>query len=168
LRLSSLMLSSQARNQAEAEATGLPVVSQDTSLNHRCVDLRTPANQAIFRIQAGVCQLFREFLTSKNFVEIHSPKLIGGASEGGANVFTLKYFDQPACLAQSPQFYKQMSAACGGFERVFEIGPVFRAENSNTHRYNFFPRNINHCASRKFFVFDDSFKVPKSDITFLN
>ena len=57
-----------------------------------------------------------------------------GASEGGANVFTLKYFDQPACLAQSPQFYKQMTAACGGFERVFEIGPVFRAEDSNTNR----------------------------------
>jgi lysyl-tRNA synthetase class II len=122
------------RGEAEAAATGLPVVSQDTALNFRWVDTRTPANQAIFRIQAGVCQLFREYLTAKNFVEIHSPKLIGGASESGANVFKLKYFDQPACLAQSPQFYKQMTAACGGFERVFEIGPVFRAEDSNTHR----------------------------------
>lgn len=90
--------------------------------------------QAIFRIQAGVCQLFREFFISKNFVEIHTPKLIGGSSEGGANIFKLNYFDQPACLAQSPQLYKQMSAACGGFDRVFEIGPVFRAEDSNTHR----------------------------------
>lgn len=123
------------RNEADAAATGLPIVNQDTALNFRWVDTRTPANQAIFRIQSGVCQLFREFLNSRNFVEIHSPKLIGGASEGGANVFTLKYFDQPACLAQSPQFYKQMSAACGGFERVYEIGPVFRAENSNTHRH---------------------------------
>jgi aspartyl/asparaginyl-tRNA synthetase len=68
-------------------------------------------------------------------VEIHSPKLLGGASEGGANVFKLKYFGQDACLAQSPQFYKQMTAACGDFERVFEIGPVFRAEDSNTHRH---------------------------------
>ena len=123
------------RNEAEAEEKQLPTVSQDTSLNFRWVDLRTPANQAIFRIQSGVCALFREFLSSRNFVEIHTPKLIGGASEGGSNVFTLKYFDQPACLAQSPQLYKQMAAACGGLDRVFEIGPVFRAENSNTHRH---------------------------------
>lgn len=123
------------RNEAEAAATGLPTVTQDTSLNFRWVDTRTPANQAIFRIQSGVCQLFREYLNSKGFVEIHTPKLIGGASEGGANVFRLEYFGQPACLAQSPQFYKQMTAACGGFERVYEIGPVFRAEDSNTHRH---------------------------------
>jgi nondiscriminating aspartyl-tRNA synthetase len=123
------------RGEAEAASTGLPVVNQDTTLNFRWVDTRTPANQAIFRIQSGVCQLFREFLITRNFIEIHTPKLIGGASEGGSNVFTLKYFDQPACLAQSPQLYKQMAAACGGFERVFEVGPVFRAEDSNTHRH---------------------------------
>jgi aspartyl-tRNA synthetase len=123
------------RNEAEAAAAGLPTVLQDTSLNFRWVDTRTPANQAIFRIQSGVCGLFREFLDSRGFVEIHTPKLIGGASEGGANVFKLEYFGQPACLAQSPQFYKQMTAACGGFERVYEIGPVFRAEDSNTHRH---------------------------------
>jgi aspartyl-tRNA synthetase len=122
------------RNETEALNSGLPLVNQDTALNFRWVDTRTPANQAIFRIQSGVCQLFREFLNSRNFVEIHTPKLIGGASEGGANVFKLQYFNQPACLAQSPQFYKQMTAACGGFERVYEIGPVFRAEDSNTHR----------------------------------
>ena len=123
------------RNEDEAMAQGLPLVSADTLLNYRWIDTRTPANQAIFRIQSGVCQLFREFLISKKFIEIHTPKLIGGASEGGSNVFTLKYFDSPACLAQSPQLYKQMAAACGGFGRVFEIGPVFRAENSNTHRH---------------------------------
>jgi lysyl-tRNA synthetase class II len=122
------------RSDADAQTTGLPVVNQDTCLNFRWVDTRTPANQAIFRIQSGVCQLFREYLCAKRFVEIHSPKLIGGASEGGANVFKLKYFEQPACLAQSPQFYKQMASACGGFERVYEIGPVFRAEDSNTNR----------------------------------
>lgn len=122
------------RNEDEAREKTLPTVLQDTCLNYRWVDLRTPANQAIFRIQSGVCQLFRDFFLSRNFIEIHTPKLIGGASEGGANVFSLKYFEQPACLAQSPQLYKQMVAACGGFERVFEIGPVFRAENSNTHR----------------------------------
>jgi aspartyl-tRNA synthetase len=123
------------RNEAEAVANNLPIINQDTALNYRWIDTRTPANQAIFRIQAGVCQLFREFLTSKDFVEIHTPKLIGGASEGGSNVFTFKYFETPACLAQSPQLYKQMASACGGFERVFEIGPVFRAENSNTNRH---------------------------------
>jgi aspartyl-tRNA synthetase len=68
-------------------------------------------------------------------VEIHSPKLIGGTSEGGSEVFRLDYFGRDACLAQSPQLYKQIAAACSGFGRVFEIGPVFRAENSNTHRH---------------------------------
>lgn len=124
------------RSAESAAETGLPVVNQDTALNYRWVDTRTPANQAIFRIQSGVCQLFRQFFLDRDFVEIHTPKLIGGASEGGSNVFKLQYFNQSACLAQSPQFYKQMSAACGGFERVFEIGPVFRAEDSNTHRYS--------------------------------
>ncbi|XP_066313475.1 aspartate--tRNA ligase 2, cytoplasmic-like, partial [Miscanthus floridulus] len=79
-------------------------------------------------------QKFREFLLSKDFVGIHTPKLISGSSEGGAAVFKLLYNGQPACLAQSPQLCKQM-AICGGFERVFEVGPVFRAENSNTHRH---------------------------------
>ena len=73
-------------------------------------------------------------MLKNDFVEIHSPKLISGASEGGSNVFTLKYFDQDACLAQSPQLYKQM-ALCGDLQRVFEVGPVFRAENSNTNRH---------------------------------
>jgi lysyl-tRNA synthetase class II len=122
------------RNAESAALSGMPMVNPDTLLNYRWIDTRTPANQAIFRIQSGVGMLFREYLINQGFIEIHTPKLIGGASEGGSNVFTLKYFDQPACLAQSPQLYKQMTAACGGFERVFEIGPVFRAENSNTHR----------------------------------
>jgi len=120
-------------NQA-AEVVG-PRVGMDTRLNYRCIDLRTPANQAIMRVQGAVSQLFREFMTANNFMEMHTPKLLAGASEGGSSVFELKYFGEDACLAQSPQFYKQMVAACAGFERVFEIGPVFRAENSNTHRH---------------------------------
>ena len=107
---------------------------QDTRLNYRVIDLRTPANQAIFRVQSAVCELFREALRRKDFVEIHTPKLIGGASEGGASVFKLDYMGQPACLAQSPQLYKQMAIEAD-MDRVFEIGPVFRAENSNTHRH---------------------------------
>jgi aspartyl-tRNA synthetase len=87
------------------------------------------------RLSSGVCQLFRDFLLSRDFIEIQSPKLIAGASEGGSSVFKLKYFGDDACLAQSPQLYKQMTSACSDFERVFEIGPVFRAENSNTHRH---------------------------------
>lgn len=113
----------------------LPTVNPDTKLDYRWIDLRIPYNQAIFRVQSGVGMLFRNFLYENNFVEIHTPKLQGGASEGGADVFKLDYFGSPACLAQSPQLFKQMTAACSDFGRVFEIGPVFRAENSNTQRH---------------------------------
>eukprot|EP00158_Paraphelidium_tribonemae_P002558 Partr_v1_DN25468_c0_g1_i1_m53747 putative Aspartyl-tRNA synthetase len=120
----------------KAAAAGelLPRVMLDTRLNNRVIDLRSITNQAIFRIQHGVCQLFRESLCSQGFIEIHSPKIIGAASEGGANVFAVSYFKSKAFLAQSPQFYKQMMIAAD-FERVFEIAPVFRAENSFTHRH---------------------------------
>ena len=96
--------------------------------------MRTVTSHAIFRIQSGACELFREFLLSKDFVEIHTPKLLAAASEGGANVFKVSYFDRSAYLAQSPQLYKQMLIT-SDFERVFEIAPVFRAENSFTHRH---------------------------------
>jgi aspartyl-tRNA synthetase len=88
------------------------------------MDLRVPATLATFKIQAGVCQLFRDFLIKEDFIEIHSPKIIGGASEGGSEVFNFEYFGQKASLAQSPQLYKQM-AIMGDFKRVFEIGHVF-------------------------------------------
>ncbi len=110
------------------------VVKMNTRLDNRVFDLRVPTTQAIFKLQAGVSHLFREYLESKNFIEIHSPKLIGGASEGGSNVFKFKYFNQDACLAQSPQLYKQM-CIISDFKRVYEIGPVFRAENSFTSRH---------------------------------
>lgn len=119
---------------ASEEEKALPRVLLDTRLNNRVVDLRTATNQAIFRIQSGICNLFREFFLDNSFVEIHSPKLIGAASEGGSNVFRVTYFKTEAYLAQSPQFYKQM-AICGDLDRVFEIAPVFRAENSLTHRH---------------------------------
>jgi aspartyl-tRNA synthetase len=109
-------------------------VSQDSRLNNRHIDLRTPANHAIFRIQAKVCQYFRQYFIDRDFVEIHSPKIIPGVSEGGSDVFKLQYFGRECCLAQSPQLYKQMGVVSDLF-RVFEIGPVFRAENSNTHRH---------------------------------
>jgi len=109
-------------------------VELNTRLQARTFDLRTPANNAIFRIQHGVSKLFREFLENKDFVEIHSPKLQGAATESGASVFKVDYFKRPAFLAQSPQLSKQMVIS-GDFERVYEIGPVFRAEDSNTHRH---------------------------------
>ncbi|KAG0325726.1 aspartate--tRNA ligase dps1 [Dissophora globulifera] len=118
----------------EREDAQFSKVNLHTRLENRVFDLRTITNQAIFRIQAGVCKLFRDFMESKGFLEIHTPKILGAASEGGANVFKIKYFDTEAYLAQSPQFYKQM-VVCGDFERVFEIGSVFRAENSFTHRH---------------------------------
>jgi lysyl-tRNA synthetase class II len=101
-------------------------ISDRTRFAHRVLDLRTPTSQSIFRIQSGVCHLFRGFLDSNGFIEIHTPKLQGGATEGGASVFKIGYFGRPAFLAQSPQLAKQMCIAAD-FGRVYEIGPVFRA-----------------------------------------
>jgi len=111
-----------------------PTNKQDMRLNSRWLDLRVPANNAIMRIRSGVSQLFREALLAEGFMEINSPKLIAGESEGGSDVFRTDYFGRSACLAQSPQLYKQM-AISADLGRVFEIGPVFRAENSNTRRH---------------------------------
>jgi nondiscriminating aspartyl-tRNA synthetase len=103
-------------------------------LNNRIVDLRTAPSQAVFRIQSGICNLFRTYLDGQGFIEIHTPKLQGGATESGASVFEVNYFGRQAFLAQSPQLAKQMCIAAD-FERVYEIGPVFRAEDSNTPRH---------------------------------
>jgi aspartyl-tRNA synthetase len=116
------------------EGSGFVDLKLDTRLNNRIIDLRTTTNHAIFRIQSGVCRLFREYLDGCDFTEIHTPKLIGAASEGGANVFKVTYFKEQAFLAQSPQLYKQM-LICSDFDRVYEIAPVFRAEDSNSHRH---------------------------------
>lgn len=129
-----ILLEDASRSEKEAEEAGLPVVNLDTRLDARVIDLRTVTNQAIFKIQSGVCSLFREFLTNKNFMEIHTPKLLGAPTEGGSNVFEVSYFKAKAYLAQSPQLYKQQLMVAD-FEKVFEIAPVFRAENSNTHRH---------------------------------
>ncbi|EDN95597.1 hypothetical protein SS1G_11475 [Sclerotinia sclerotiorum 1980 UF-70] len=107
---------------------------QRVRLNNRIIDLRTTPAQAIFRIQSGICNLFRSYLDTQGFIEIHTPKLQGGATESGATVFELNYFGRSAFLAQSPQLAKQMCIAAD-FERVYEIGAVFRAEDSNTPRH---------------------------------
>ncbi|KAK1759793.1 aspartate--tRNA ligase [Echria macrotheca] len=103
-------------------------------VTNRIAFLRTPAGQSIFRINAGICSIFRSVLESKGFIEIHTPKLQPAATESGAEVFKVNYFGRTAFLAQSPQLAKQLSISAD-FGRVFEIGPVFRAEDSNTHRH---------------------------------
>lgn len=118
----------------ESDESDRVSVLRQTRLDNRWLDLRTPVNNSIFKIQSQVCQLFREFLLKQDFLEIHSPKTIGCASESGASVFELKYFDQSAYLTQSPQLYKQM-AINSDFGKVFEIGPVFRAEHCLSHRH---------------------------------
>eukprot|EP00527_Entomoneis_sp_CCMP2396_P008064 CAMPEP_0198155200 /NCGR_PEP_ID=MMETSP1443-20131203/69010_1 /TAXON_ID=186043 /ORGANISM="Entomoneis sp., Strain CCMP2396" /LENGTH=600 /DNA_ID=CAMNT_0043821941 /DNA_START=130 /DNA_END=1932 /DNA_ORIENTATION=+ len=128
-----------ARSEKEVEESQgnerpFPRLGQELRLDNRWIDLRAPANNAIMRVQSAVCQLFREALYAEGFCEIHTPKLIAGESESGAGVFTTDYFGTTACLAQSPQLYKQM-AISSDLDRVFEIGPVFRAENSNTRRH---------------------------------
>ena len=107
----------------------------DKRLDWRFLDLRQPENQLIFRVQTTVEMAMREYWISKGFVEIHTPKIMGSPSEGGAELFTLDYFGQTASLAQSPQFYKQMAIAAG-LDRVFEIGPAFRADPSFTPRHS--------------------------------
>ena len=108
-------------------------VSLDTELSLRPVTLRAPRARAVFRIQAAVCRAFREFLQGEGFTEIHTPKLGQAGAEGGSSQFRLDYFGRKAVLAQSPQLYKQ--AMVGVFERVYEIGPVFRAEKHATQRH---------------------------------
>lgn len=106
----------------------------DTRMDYRFLDLRNEKNILMFQVQSTFVEGMREFLYKEDFTEIHTPKLIGAASESGSEVFEVDYFDTKAYLAQSPQFYKQMAMAAG-FERVFEVAPAFRAENSNTNRH---------------------------------
>jgi len=129
-----LQIEDAARKITEEDEGTFARVNPDTRLDNRVLDLRTPANQAIFRLEAGVCSLFRDVLTKQGFTEIHTPKIISAASEGGANVFKVSYFKGSAFLAQSPQLYKQMAIAAD-FGKVFTVGGVFRAEDSNTHRH---------------------------------
>ncbi len=105
----------------------------DTLFDFRHIGLRSPQEQKIFRIRAALLRHIREFLYKNEFVEIQTPKLLGGATEGGAEVFKTDYFGKEATLAQSPQLYKQMLV--GAFERVYEIAPAFRAEPSATTRH---------------------------------
>ena len=107
--------------------------SLEAKLNYRSVSLRNIQERSRFKIQEAIVKAFRDYLYGQGFTEIHTPKIGSKGAEGGANVFKLSYFHKPAVLAQSPQFYKQMMV--GVFDRVFETGPVFRAEKHNTKRH---------------------------------
>jgi len=104
-------------------------------LDWRWLDLRKPEKTLVFKVWTLMEQSFREYWTQNGYIEIHSPKFMSTPSESGAELFEVKYFDRKAYLAQSPQFYKQMGMA-SGFERVFEVGPVFRANPSFTSRHD--------------------------------
>ncbi len=121
----------------QSRAENLPIdqnTAPELKLNYRWLDLRSDKNRLIFEIRTFVEQKMREFFIKEGFIEIHTPKITAQCSEGGAEVFSLDYFGQKAFLTQSPQFYKQMAIA-SGFEKVFEIGPYYRAENSFTSRH---------------------------------
>ncbi len=124
-----------------SKADPLPIDIKDVAkttlakrLDWRFLDLRNPRNTTIFLVEAEMANAAREWFRSHGFVEIFTSKIVGAATEGGAEVFSIVYFDKPAFLAQSPQLYKQMGVIAG-FERVFEIGPAFRAEPHHTTRH---------------------------------
>ncbi|MCI5984058.1 MAG: aspartate--tRNA(Asn) ligase [Firmicutes bacterium] len=131
---SKIVVTSRSENELPFNYKDLDNVNLDTRLDYRFIDLRNDKNMKIFQIQSVIVKYMREYLYNNKFTEIHTPKLIGAASESGSDVFEVKYFDRKAYLAQSPQFYKQMAMA-SGFSRIFEVAPCFRAENSNTSRH---------------------------------
>ncbi|MGB8455414.1 MAG: aspartate--tRNA(Asn) ligase [Anaerocolumna sp.] len=107
--------------------------SLETILDYRPITLRNEKERAVFKLQEGICIAARKFLQSQLFTEIHSPKIVYAGAEGGAEIFKLDYFGKEAFLAQSPQFYKQMMV--GVYDRVYEIGAVYRAEKHDTSRH---------------------------------
>ena len=120
---------------AEPEVPIAPDSALDKRIDWRYLDLRRPDRKLIFEVQTTTERAMRDFWAKEDFIELHSPKLTGAATESGAELFKLEYFDRMATLAQSPQFYKQMAMAAG-FGKVFEVGPVFRANPSFTSRHD--------------------------------
>jgi aspartyl/asparaginyl-tRNA synthetase len=120
---------------AEPEVPIAPDSALDKRMDWRYLDLRRPDRRLIFEVQTTVERAMREVWQAERFIELHSPKLMRSASESGAELFKVEYFEREAYLAQSPQFYKQMAMAAG-FGKVFEVGPVFRANPSFTSRHD--------------------------------
>lgn len=134
IQLESLRIDNLAEAPLPFEPFADTLPEQDYRMDWRYLDLRRERNRLIFEIQTTVEQAMREFWLANGFIEMHSPKIMGAPSESGAELFEVKYFDRSAYLAQSPQFYKQMAMA-SGYEKVFEIAPVFRADPSFTSRH---------------------------------
>jgi nondiscriminating aspartyl-tRNA synthetase len=134
IQLEDINVESAAEIPLPFEPFGEYLPEQDFRLDWRYLDLRRDVNRLIFEVQTTVEQAMREYWLDNDFIEMHSPKIMGAPSESGAELFSLPYFETTAYLAQSPQFYKQMAMAAG-YERVFEIGPVFRADPSFTSRH---------------------------------
>jgi len=122
-----------AKQPLPIDITGRTPAEIDVRLDARVLDLRREENQAIFRIQHVALEATRSFLSKRGFIEVHTPRIIVSATEGGAALFPVAYFKQEAFLAQSPQLYKEQLIL--DFEKVFEIGPFFRAEESHTRRH---------------------------------
>ena len=131
IELDSIEVISKAASPLPVDIAGKTDTNFENRFDHRAMDLRRDEPQKIFRLRHTLCSAFREFLTENGFLEIHTPKIIATGTEGGTSLFPVTYFEKQAFLAQSPQFYKQMLVGAG-FERVFEIAPVFRAEEHNT------------------------------------
>ena len=134
VQLESLHIENNAELPLPFEPFADTLPDQDYRMDWRYLDLRRERNRLIFEIQTCAEQAMREYWIENGFIEVHSPKIMGAPSESGAELFKVEYFDRTAYLAQSPQFYKQMAQA-SGFERIFEIGPVFRADPSFTSRH---------------------------------
>jgi nondiscriminating aspartyl-tRNA synthetase len=122
-----------ATSQLPIDVTGKTPANIETRLDARALDLCQEQNIAIFRIQHAALEVIRDFLFGKGFVEVHTPRIIASATEGGAALFTVDYFGEKAFLAQSPQLYKEQLVM--SLEKVFEVGPFFRAEESHTRRH---------------------------------
>lgn len=131
LEVSKIMVLSTSDRNLPVDVQGKTKTSFEHRFNHRVLDLRGERGQTIFNVESTICQAFREYLIEQDFIEIHTPKIIATGTEGGANMFPVVYFEREAFLAQSPQFYKQMLVG-SGFERVFEVAPVYRAETHDT------------------------------------
>lgn len=134
VQLETFQVDSPAGSPLPLDPTASDLPALDHRLDWRFLDLRRPENLLLFQVQTTALMAMREYWVRHNFIEIHSPKLMGSPSESGAELFEIPYFERKAYLAQSPQFYKQMAIA-SGFEGVFEVGPVFRADPSFTSRH---------------------------------
>src|ERR671922_2437138 len=134
VKVSEFAVLTEAVHPLPIDPTGRVESAIDKRLDARALDLRNPRTAAIFRLRSAGLMIIRDALSSQGFIEVNTPKIIGSASEGGANLFGFEYFDnRKAYLAQSPQLYKEQLTV--GLDKVFEIGPYFRAENSHTVRH---------------------------------